>query len=418
MEGLEAMGFEDATPIQELAIPEILNGKDVLGCAQTGTGKTAAFVLPILELLSRKKNSNKVDCLILVPTRELALQIDQQIEAFGYFTEVSALPIYGGGNQVGWTQQKNALIQGADIIIATPGRLLAHMKLGYVKLEEVKYFVLDEADRMLDMGFQQDIINIRGKMPNEKQTLFFSATMPHKIRQFAKKMLFDPKEINIATSKPAEKIKQGMYFLFEPQKISLIASIMKHNQSLKSIIIFTSRKRKVEEIKRSLNRNNIKALYISSDLDQSEREKALLDFRNKKARVVVATDILARGIDIKDIDMVINYDVPRDPEDYVHRIGRTARAEADGEAITFVTESDFKYYSKIKRFLEKDIPVLELPKELGGGPDITKLRAGGRRPSGGRRSNQHRNKGGRGPKNRNYRGGNRNKSKGPKKDSN
>ncbi len=415
IEGLEYMNFVEATPIQAEAIPIIQEGKDLIACAQTGTGKTGAFLLPLINKLSERKGdaNGNVDVLIIVPTRELALQIDQQVEAFGYFSGVSSIPIYGGGDNNSYQQQKKALTKGADIIIATPGRLLSHMNLGYVKLENVKHFILDEADRMMDMGFFDDIMTVVSKLPKSRQTLFFSATMPDNIRKLSKRVLNDPLQINIALSKPAEGVTQGAFMCYSKQKVALAVSILagEGKDLYPSVIIFTSTKRKVSEIHQSLMRKKIKAEMISSDLDQKEREAALIKFKNREIQVLVATDILARGIDIKEISLVINYDVPGDAEDYVHRIGRTARADSTGTAYTFITEDDQDKFFKIEKLIDATIDKLPLPIEIGEGPEYkpgTRRRGGGgyRRGGGGGNRNRNRNnRGGGGNRNNRSRGG-------------
>ncbi len=426
-EALDAMGFKEPTPIQALAIPKILDGKDMIACAQTGTGKTAAFVLPILNKLAKNPNkSGKINTLIIAPTRELALQIDQQIEGFAYFTGVSSLPVYGGGDSGSWGQQKSALTKGADIIIATPGRLISHIQMGYVDLKHVQHFILDEADRMLDMGFFDDIMSIYSNLPEKKQNLLFSATMPSKIRKLANQILVEPESISIAISKPAAGVLQGAYILYDNQKIPLISSLLNGKKSYPSVLIFCSTRRMVKEINQTLNRSKFAAKMISSDLDQKEREEALLSFRAKKTQILVATDILARGIDIKEISLVINYDVPGDSADYVHRIGRTARADTTGVALTFVNQKDQQQFGIIEKFLEKEVPKIPMPPELGEVPAYEPSRRrpsgkgrpfrgggggrGGNNRGGGGGNNRNRNGGGggRGGNNRGSSGGNRN----------
>lgn len=407
-EALDAMGFKEPTPIQALAIPKILEGKDMIACAQTGTGKTAAFVLPILNKLAEHPNkSGKINTLIVAPTRELALQIDQQIEGFAYFTGVSSLPVYGGGDSGSWGQQKSALTKGADIIIATPGRLISHIQMGYVDLKHVKHFILDEADRMLDMGFFDDIMSIYSNLPEKKQNLLFSATMPSKIRQLANKILVNPESISIAISKPAEGVLQGAYILYDNQKVPLISALLNGKTSYPSVLIFCSTRRMVKEITQTLNKNKFAAKMISSDLDQKEREDALKSFRAKKTQILVATDILARGIDIKEISLVINYDVPGDSADYVHRIGRTARADTTGVALTFVNQKDQQQFGIIEKFLEKEVPKIPLPPELGEPPAYE---PGRRRSSG--KGRPYRGGGGRGRGGNRGGGGNRNRNGG------
>ena len=369
--GLEMMGFENTTPIQEKTIPIILNGNDLIACAQTGTGKTAAFVLPILSILSKKNQNNKVKALIITPTRELAKQIDLQIEGFSYFTNTSSYPIYGGGTGPEFENQKQALIKGTEIIICTPGRLLAHLKFDYFDTNYINHLILDEADRMLDMGFYDDIIKIVDKLPKKRQTLLFSATMPKAIRKLAKNILNMPKEISLAISKPASGIKQYAFLVYDKQKVKLIKEILlqkKKTQKLKHVLIFASSIKSVKEIKRTLNKSGFSASDMHSGLDQSSRENTIRDFKNNKIKVLVATDILSRGIDIKGIELVINYEVPNDAEDYVHRIGRTARADKTGEAITFINENQIKSFMSIEKLIEKEIEKKPLPFNFEKGP--------------------------------------------------
>ncbi|MEM9824178.1 MAG: DEAD/DEAH box helicase [Bacteroidota bacterium] len=368
-EALEVMGFEEATPIQQQAIPKILEHKDLIACAQTGTGKTAAFLLPILNKLALKPDRpNRINTLVIAPTRELALQIDQQVEGFGYFVGVSSLPVYGGGNSNSWDQQKKALTKGADIIIATPGRFIAHLNMGYVNLDHIQHLVLDEADRMLDMGFYDDIMTIVNKLPRKRQTLLFSATMPPKIRTLSKTILHKPDQISLAISKPADGVLQAAYLTYDNQKIPLIKYLLNGKTNYPSIIIFSSTKKMVREITQALRRTKFTVESISSDLEQKERETALLKFKSKQTQIVVATDILARGIDIKDISLVINYDVPQDAEDYVHRIGRTARAATTGVALTFINPKDQNRFKGIEDLIEMEVQKVPLPPELGEGP--------------------------------------------------
>lgn len=368
-EGLDSMGFESPTPIQEQAIPIILSNKDLIGCAQTGTGKTAAFVLPILDKLS-KNPTDKTDTLIIVPTRELALQIDQAIQGFSYFTSVSSLAIYGGSDGSAFEKERRALSEGANIIIATPGRLMAHLNMGYVKLDDLKHLILDEADRMLDMGFVDDIIKITTYLPKVKQTLLFSATMAPKIRTLATKLLKDPEQISISLAKPAEGVAQGAYLVYDTQKNNLIKSILTETE-YSSVIIFVSTKIKVKELERDLIKAGLKAKAIHSDLEQLEREEVLRNFRSKQLQILVATDILSRGIDIEDIGLVINYDVPGEPADYIHRIGRTARAASKGVALTFVNEFDQQKFAQIETLIAAEINKLPLPEGFAEGPAYT-----------------------------------------------
>ena len=336
-EGLDIMGFDKATPIQEQAIPIIQEGRDLIACAQTGTGKTAAFVLPILDKLTTIHSSNKVKAIIIAPTRELAKQIDMQIEGFAYFTNSSSYPIYGGGTGVEFDNQKQALKKGADIIICTPGRLLAHLDFDYFDTSAVEFLILDEADRMLDMGFYDDIITITKQLPKKRQTLMFSATMPSKIRELATKLLKNPASISLAISKPAAGITQTAYMCHDSQKVNLVREILRaKGKDISHVLIFASSIKSVREIKKTLTKAGMRASEMHSGLEQEQREETIRDFKSKKIRILVATDILSRGIDIKGIELVINYEVPHDAEDYVHRIGRTARADSTGEAITFI----------------------------------------------------------------------------------
>tara|TARA_B110000090_G_scaffold111795_1_gene124919 strand:- start:4075 stop:5280 length:1206 start_codon:yes stop_codon:yes gene_type:complete len=376
-EGLEMMGFENATPVQEQAIPIILDGKDLIACAQTGTGKTAAFVLPILSILSNNKQTNKVKALIIAPTRELAKQIDMQIEGFSYYTNSSSYPIYGGGTGPEFENQKQALVKGTDIIICTPGRLMAHLKFNYFDTSEIEYLILDEADRMLDMGFYDDILSISKKIPKKRQTLLFSATMPSKIRKLAENILINPSSISLAISKPAEGIKQSAYLINDDQKIRLIRDILKEKESekpLSHVLIFASSIKSVKEIKRTLNKSGLRSSDMHSELNQEQREDTIRDFKNKKIKILVATDILSRGIDIKGIELVMNYEVPHDAEDYVHRIGRTARADRTGEAITFINQKQVKNFMDIETLIEKSVIKNNLPENYEKGPKFEILK--------------------------------------------
>lgn len=365
-QGLAAMGFEDPTPIQEFAIPKVLENKDLIACAQTGTGKTAAFVLPILHKIAVSKEK-KLNTIIIVPTRELAVQIDQQIEGLGYFTNISSLPIYGGGDAGGWDQQKKALTEGADIVIATPGRLISHLNLGYVKVDQLEHLILDEADRLLDMGFHEDLTKIIAQLPKNRQTLLFSATMAPKVRELANKILKDPEEINIAVSRPAEKIKQGAFLTFDDQKVKLIDHFLSLKE-IPSVIIFSSTKVGVKDVEKEIKKLGYSVGSIHSDLEQKDREDIIRQFKNKQLQILIATDVIARGIDIEAVSMVVNYDVPNEPEDYIHRIGRTARASHSGLAVTFVNEKDqFKFY-KIEKLLGFEIAKYPLPPQIGEGP--------------------------------------------------
>jgi len=367
MQGIESVGYEAATPIQELVIPPIIQGKDILASAQTGTGKTAAFLLPIIHRIISIHHDDSIKALVLVPTRELAIQIEQQMEGFSYFTPVSSIAVYGGGDGPSFTREKEALTQGADVVICTPGRMIAHLNLQYVNLKYLQYLVLDEADRMLDIGFHDDIMKIISYLPKKRQSLLFSATIPNKIREMAKKILHQPVEINIAISKPPEKIKQNAYIVFETQKIPLLKFILKE-RNFNSILVFCSTKHSVKSLTRELKRNHLAVEEIHSDLEQEDREKVLSGFKSRSINILIATDILSRGIDIEDIDMIVNYDVPNDGEDYIHRIGRTARAESNGEAITFVTEKEQRKFGMIENLLGHPVPKAQVPEQLGETP--------------------------------------------------
>lgn len=367
LEALDYMGFEKATPIQEKALPFILEGKDLIACAQTGTGKTAAFVLPILHKLTGKKDTS-INTLIVVPTRELAIQIEQEIQGLSYFVSVGSIAIYGGGSGTDWEIQKKALKEGTDIIVATPGKLLSLLQMGYADFSKFEHLVLDEADKMLDMGFTDDLEKIISYLPKKRQTLLFSATMPSKIRNLAEKILVKPEQITLSISKPAAGVSQNVYLAYDNQKNALLKHILDSRPEYTSIIIFTSSKAKVSEIVRDLRKFGFKSQGVSSNLDQEQREEALRGFRSKRTRILVATDVMSRGIDIKEINMVINYDCPRDAEDYVHRIGRTARANTKGEAYTLVNEKDMPKLSRIEKLIEAEIPKGVIPEALGSGP--------------------------------------------------
>lgn len=366
IDGLSSMGYTKPTPIQEQAIPIILSKKDLIACAQTGTGKTAAYILPILNNIVNTETRH-LNTLVIAPTRELAQQIDQQIEGFAYFLGVSSIPVYGGGDGATWDIQKRALEEGADIVIATPGRLISLLATGAIKLDHLQHLVLDEADRMLDMGFYDDIVKIIKQLPQDRQTLLFSATMPPRIRSLADKILRNPETVNIAISKPAEGILQQAYVVHEPQKIELLKHIVKTDEH-KSIIIFASTKDNVKKLDQTMQRIGIKAKAIHSDLEQNERENILREFKNKQLSILIGTDVLSRGIDVDGIGLVINYDVPPDPEDYIHRIGRTARAETTGTAITFINQLDQRKFYSIESLIGKEIPKIKLPEALGEGP--------------------------------------------------
>jgi len=361
-------GYTEPTPVQLESIPPILAGRDLLAGAQTGTGKTAAYLLPVIEHIAQSKPTS-IDTLIIAPTRELALQIDQQMEGFSYFTSVSSIAIYGGRDGASFDAEKKAILRGSDIIIATPGKLIQHLNLGYVDLSGLKHFILDEADRMLDMGFFEDIMRIASKLPKERQTLLFSATMPPKIRKMANNILRDPEQVNIAISKPAEGVFQAAFDTFDHQKVPLIEHLLSA-KTIPSVIIFCSTKKSTKEIEKALQKLDFPVRSIHSDLDQSEREQVLLNFRNRKIQVLVATDIVSRGIDIEDIGLIVNYDVPRDAEDYVHRIGRTARAESKGVAFTFINQDDQYRFTRIEKLIERKISKGQLPESLGPGPEF------------------------------------------------
>ena len=364
--GVDAMNYKQATPIQEQAIPKILAGKDLIACAQTGTGKTAAYLVPLLDKISHAKHGT-TSTLVLVPTRELATQIDEQVTGFGYFVEASSIAIYGGGKSENWEQQKRALTSGADIIVATPGRLIAHMQLGYVKFDDLKYLVLDEADKMMDMGFADDILGIVRQLPKQRQTLLFSATMPSKIRDFSQQILNQPDEVRLAVSKPAAGINQQFYMTFDHQKLPVLEHLIKA-QDVQSMVLFTSKKSAVAGIVRSLNKLGYPAQGISSDRTQEEREETMRAFKNKQFPILVATDVVSRGIDIDSLSHVVNFDVPRAAEDYVHRIGRTARAATTGTAITFIADQDQDRILKIEKLIEREIEKQAITEGLGYGP--------------------------------------------------
>jgi len=366
LEGLDSMGFSKPTPIQELAIPIILKGKDIIACAQTGTGKTAAFLLPVLNKLTLNPTEH-VNTLIIVPTRELAIQIDEAFQGFAYFTPASAIAIYGGSDGKSFDQEKKALTQGANIIIATPGRLISHLNMGYVKFDKIEHLILDEADRMLDMGFSDDLNKIINFLPGKKQTIMFSATMPNKIRDLAKRILNEPEQVNIAVSKPAEGVLQVAFNAYNEQKLALLQGLLK-GKDISSIIIFCSTKDKVKQLERELKKGGYNVAAIHSDLEQDQRNEAMRNFKNRSLQILVATDILSRGIDIDSIGLVVNYDVPGDAEDYIHRVGRTARAESTGVAITFINPEDQRKFQKIEDLIGSEINKKPLPERLGPDP--------------------------------------------------
>jgi superfamily II DNA/RNA helicase len=381
IEGIEASGYENATPVQEQVIPLILEGKDIIASAQTGTGKTAAFLLPLInKIITSPQEDHTNTALVIVPTRELAIQIAQHMEGLSYFTSVSSIAVYGGGDGNAFVQEKKALSQGADVVICTPGKMMAHIKMGYVKLQGLKYLILDEADRMLDMGFYDDIMFIISQLPAKRQNLLFSATMPHKIREMARKILHQPAEINISISKPNEKIVQEAFVVYDEQKIPLVKYLLKKKE-FSSVLVFCSSKQSVKQLTRDLKHGKLIADEIHSDLDQEKREDVLMQFKSRRLPILVATDILSRGIDIDNIDLVINYDVPHDGEDYVHRIGRTARAEADGTAYTLISPKEQRKFLAIEKLLGKPVTKASVPEEFGPVPEFntsfTPHRSGG-----------------------------------------
>ena len=422
LDALDYMGFVNATPIQEQAIPLILEGKDLIACAQTGTGKTAAFILPILHKLAVDP-THHTNTLVICPTRELALQIEKQIQGFAYFVGVSSIAIYGGGSGDEFSQQRRALTEGSNIIVATPGKLISHLNLGYAKLDFLQHLILDEADRMLDMGFIDDIQKIISFLPKKRQNLMFSATMAPKIRKLASQILHEPETINIALDKPAEGVLQAAYTVYDAQKTPLIHSLIDDKPDYERILIFTSTKRKVFDIVRSLRKQKYSVEGMSSDLEQDQREAVLLQFRQKAVRILVATDILSRGVDIKDINLVINYDVPGDAADYVHRVGRTARASTTGVALTLISPDDMYKFGRIEQLIEMEVPKIPVPAELGEAPTYHPKGRG----KGGGGKGRHRNSGGnnrkRGGGNKSHRSkkgkgkghGTRNRSKGGSK---
>ncbi len=368
LEAISYMGFEEATPVQEKAIPVILENRDLIACAQTGTGKTAAFVIPILNKIAGM-DLKSVNTLIIVPTRELAIQIDQQIQGLAYFAPVNSIALYGGTDGSDWDQQKTALTTGTHFVVATPGKLMAHLDLGYVNFSGVEHLVLDEADRMLDMGFIEDISKIITYLPKSRQTLMFSATMPPKIRTLASTIMKDQEELNFGIAKPADGVLQAAYLCYEPAKNDLVSYLINDKPDYKSILIFCSTKKKVADLTRTLKKTEKNVEGISSDLEQSQREEVLLGFRAKTTRILVATDVMSRGIDIKDIDLIINFDVPGDAEDYVHRVGRTARAKGSGVALTLISPYDMEKFSQIEKLIEAEIYKLNTPSEIAESPE-------------------------------------------------
>lgn len=401
------MRFEEATPVQIETIPVIMKGKDLIACAQTGTGKTAAYLLPVLNRLVQNQEE-QTTTLVLVPTRELAIQIDQQLQGFAYFLPLTSIAVYGGNDAGLWDQQKQALISGANVVVATPGRLLQHLSMDYFKFTSLKYLILDEADRMLDMGFHDDIMQIVQDLPENRQTLLFSATMPPKIRELSRKLLQQPEEISIAMSKPAEGILQAAYVVYDNQKVALLKKLLE-GKDLTSVVIFSSTKIKVKEIYRSLKQAGFPVEAIHSDLEQREREEVMLSFRNRHTQILVATDIIARGIDVDGIDLVINYDVPNDAEDYVHRVGRTARAKSTGVALTFISDQEMDKFGHIEKLIETTVFKSPLPDGFEPGPEynpeIRGKRRFGKGGGGGRKGGG--SKGGGGRKGGSYKGGSR-----------
>ena len=393
LDALDAMRFEVCTPIQEQTIQPLLDGKDLIGVAQTGTGKTAAYLLPVLnKLCTGEYPEDAINCVIMAPTRELAQQIDRQLEGFTYFMQVSSVAVYGGNDGVRYEQELRGMTKGADIIVATPGRLISHITLGNIDLSKVSFFILDEADRMLDMGFYDDIMDICSYMPKERQTLLFSATMPPKIRQLAKNILHNPVEVSVAISKPNESIAQSAYVCYEAQKIGIIQHLFAQPIEGKTIV-FASSKVKCKEVAYLLKKKKFRVAAMHSDLEQDERDRVMLDFKNNKLDILVATDIVARGIDIDQIGLVINYDVPRDPEDYIHRIGRTARANADGRAMTFIAEDDQVRFQRIERFLGYEVHKESMPDELGDTPEYKPAPPKGRGRNGAHRNGRGKGRG-------------------------
>lgn len=382
LDALDAMNFDECTPIQEQSIPLALEGRDLIAVAQTGTGKTAAYLLPVIDSLAGGGYpEDAINCVVMSPTRELAQQIDRQMEGFSYYLPVNSLAIFGGTDGPEFARQQRGLKMGADVVIATPGRLLAHLQMGYVDLSRVSFFILDEADRMLDMGFYDDIMTIAKQLPPTCQTLMFSATMPPKIQRMAEAILKNPAEVKLEVSKPAENIRQSAFVCYEGQKTPILRSLFK-TRAYKRVIVFASSKLKVKELTRELRRAGVKAAEMHSDLEQARRDEVMLDFRAGRIDILVATDIVARGIDIDDIAMVVNYDVPREAEDYVHRIGRTARAGAGGYAVTLVGERDRRHFKAIEDFLEKEVPKEVVPEELGSAPSYGGRSDSGRRDGG------------------------------------
>ena len=393
LDALDAMRFETCTPIQEQTIQPLMDGRDLIGVAQTGTGKTAAYLLPVLNKLCRGGYpADAINCVVMAPTRELAQQIDRQLEGFTYFMPFSSVAVYGGNDGQRYEQELRGMSKGADIIVATPGRLISHINLGNIDLSRVSFFILDEADRMLDMGFYNDIMTIAKQLPKERQTMLFSATMPQEIRKLAANILTDPLQITLSLAKPADGIAQEAYICHEGQKMGIIKSIFE-NESTERVILFASRKNKVKDISIALKKRGFNVGEMHSDLGQAERDEIMFRYKSRKIDIIVATDILARGIDIDDIRIVINYDVPRDCDDYIHRVGRTARANTKGRAITFVSEEDQLYFKRIEDFMEQEVTKVPLPEELGEAPEYAPKKNG--KQHGGKRSGNKKEHGGR-----------------------
>lgn len=398
LDALDAMRFEKCTPIQEQTLRPLMDGHDLIGVAQTGTGKTAAYLLPVLNKLCRGGYpEDAINCIIMAPTRELAQQIDRQLEGFTYFMQVSSVAVYGGNDGQRYEQELRGMAKGADIIVATPGRLISHINLGNIDLSKVSFFILDEADRMLDMGFYNDIMTIAKQLPKERQTMLFSATMPEEIRRLAREILNNPVQITLALAKPAEGITQQAFVCHEAQKMGIVSHIFE-SESSERVILFASRKSKVKEIAIALKRRGFNVGEMHSDLSQSERDEIMFQYKSRKIDMIVATDILARGIDIDDIRIVINYDVPRDCDDYIHRIGRTARAGSKGRAITFVSEEEQEFFKRIEDFIEQDVAKMDIPAALGSAPEYApekhKASVKGKKSAKGRNSSRNSSKGG------------------------
>ena len=411
LDALYDMHFDECTPIQEQAIPHILEGRDLIACAQTGTGKTAAYLLPVISrLYTESAPTDAINCIVMSPTRELAQQIDRQMEGFSYFLPISSVAVYGGTDGKTFAQQQRGLKLGADVVIATPGRLLAHLQMGYVDLSRVSFFVLDEADRMLDMGFYDDIMQVVKQLPKERQTLMFSATMPPKIQKLAETILNNPAEVKLAVSKPGENIDQSVFICHEMQKTPILKHIFAAGEA-KRVIVFASSKLKVKELTRELRRAKYNVAEIHSDLEQADRDRVMLDFRASRVDILIATDIVSRGIDIDDITLVVNYDVPHEAEDYVHRVGRTARAGARGRAITFVGDRERRKFADIERFLEMKVKRNDIPAELGEGPRENVPSRDGRDGRDNRSRRHGAAKGGNKEGKKDNRGGNRNRRK-------